>query len=375
MTLALPERAALDIAAAPTAGPVDLTPEQVRVLLMGMAENRVQHLKGNAHTEAWDIRRWLTRIFGFGGWTLDTTELALVREMELKQADPNKSRWTVIYRAQVRLTVRTLDGRPIASYEDAAMGDSQNQPQLGSAHDQAMKTALSQALKRCAVNLGDQFGLSLYNNGSANPVVLKSVAHPAPVADGAPPVPEQDEPVLPEPSPEPAPEVVQQRAAVQVEQPRSVDTAPRRDYIAEARAARTPQEFAAVRTAAVAAGCSDEYADALDRIAAAKRAAAQGPGRAPDPTPGTAGSGTTAVPATAPATASPTPDPLPGSPDDPKARGMAVVDMYAAGRDNSLTPGEVQQAFTARYNHAVDAATAAELAEFTADLTAAAGAR
>lgn len=54
---------------------------------------------------------------------------------------------------------------------------------------------------------------------------------------------------------------------------------------------------------------------------------------------------------------------------------MAVVDMYAAGRDNSLTPGEVQQAFTARYNHAVDAATAAELAEFTADLTAAAGAR
>jgi hypothetical protein len=363
MTLALPERAALDLATAPTAGPVDLTPEQIRVLLMGMAENRVQHLKGNAHTEAWDIRRWLTRIFGFGGWTLDTTELALVREIELKQSDPNKPRWTVIYRAQVRLTVRTVDGRPIASYEDAAMGDSQNQPQLGAAHDQAMKTALSQGLKRCAVNLGDQFGLSLYNNGSAKPVVLKSVAHPSPAADGAPPVPEQDEPVQPEQAPEPMPEV-QQAPVVQAERPRSVDTAPRRDYIAEAREARTPQEFAAIRTAAVAAGCSDEYADALDRIAGDKRAAAEQL---------RAGQATNRVYREPQAGAAP--DPLPGSPDDPKARGMAVVDMYAAGRDNALTPGEVQQAFTNRYKHGVDAATAAELAEFTADLTAAAGAR
>lgn len=276
MTVMTTERGALDLAAAPTAGPVDLTPEQVRVLLMGMAENRVQHLKGNAHTEAWDIRRWLTRIFGFGGWSLDTTELALVREMEI-----NPGRWTVIYRAQVRLTVRTADGRTITSYEDAAMGDSRNQPSLGDAHDQAMKTALSQGLKRCAVNLGDQFGLSLYNNGSAKPVVLKSVAHPEPAAEGAASVPEQDEPVQPEPAPEPVPEVVRQAPVQQAEQPRSVDTAPRRDYIAEARAAQTPQEFARVRTAAVAAGCSDEYADALDRIAADKRAAAQRP--APEP--------------------------------------------------------------------------------------------
>ena len=35
----------------------------------------------------------------------------------------------------------------------------------------AIKTAESQAFKRCAINLGDQFGLSLYNNGGTASVV------------------------------------------------------------------------------------------------------------------------------------------------------------------------------------------------------------
>ena len=35
----------------------------------------------------------------------------------------------------------------------------------------AIKTAESQAFKRCAINLGDQFGLSLYNNGGTSSVV------------------------------------------------------------------------------------------------------------------------------------------------------------------------------------------------------------
>jgi hypothetical protein len=52
-----------------------------------------------------------------------------------------------------------------ASYTEWAAGDATN-PTLADAHDQAIKTAESQAFKRCAVNLGDQFGLSLYKNGS-----------------------------------------------------------------------------------------------------------------------------------------------------------------------------------------------------------------
>ena len=40
----------------------------------------------------------------------------------------------------------------------------------------AVKTAESDALKRAAINLGDQFGLSLYNNGSTAPVVTQTLA-------------------------------------------------------------------------------------------------------------------------------------------------------------------------------------------------------
>jgi hypothetical protein len=40
----------------------------------------------------------------------------------------------------------------------------------------AIKTAESDALKRAAINLGDQFGLSLYNNGATAPVVIQTLS-------------------------------------------------------------------------------------------------------------------------------------------------------------------------------------------------------
>ncbi|WP_272922248.1 Rad52/Rad22 family DNA repair protein [Streptomyces sp. SID5770] len=184
-----------DLVTARTAGPTDLAPEQIATLLAPINPNRVQHLRGQSHVEAWDVRRWLTRIFGFGGWSDETLELVCVSEREI-----NPGRWTVVYRAQTRLTIKTVDGRSLSFWDDAAMGDSRNQPSLGDAHDMAMKTALSQALKRCAVNLGDAFGLSLYNDGSPNAVVMWSAAHPTPKSTPQQQVVE-DEPVKPEQPP------------------------------------------------------------------------------------------------------------------------------------------------------------------------------
>jgi hypothetical protein len=40
----------------------------------------------------------------------------------------------------------------------------------------AIKTAESDAIKRAAINLGTQFGLSLYNNGSTKDVVIEVLA-------------------------------------------------------------------------------------------------------------------------------------------------------------------------------------------------------
>ncbi|QLJ06770.1 hypothetical protein HZZ00_37715 (plasmid) [Streptomyces sp. NEAU-sy36] len=188
-----------------------LSPYQLRMLHGGINGNRVQNLRGMSHLEAWDVRRQLIRIFGFGGFDIETLSLeqtyehSEVRRKKNKQGqeygDPYTA-WTIVYRAQVRLIIKDTAGRPIAHFDDGAAGDAVNQPSLGDAHDLAMKTAFSQALKRCAVNLGDQFGLSLYNDGSRDAVVQFSAAHPpAEWKQQAAPQPEpEDPPVKPEPS-------------------------------------------------------------------------------------------------------------------------------------------------------------------------------
>lgn len=166
-----------------------LTERQLKALFSGIDDSRVQRLQGNSYVKSWDVRRWLTRIFGFGGWNVETLELTVAASNSFQ--DGPKWRHTVVYRAQVRLTVKDENGTVIATYEDASAGDAVNQPSLGDAHDNAMKTALSGALKRCAVNLGDQFGLSLYNGGDTRPSVNWSLAYPKPTNE----VIQQDPPV------------------------------------------------------------------------------------------------------------------------------------------------------------------------------------
>lgn len=148
---------------------MSLTSEQVGELLKPIDKSRVsKDGKGFAHVEAWDIRRTMNRIFGFGQWSARVDQMELVNEREVQGKD-GKTRWNVIYRA--RCTVEIGDYmHGGASYTEWAAGDATN-PTLADAHDQAIKTAESQAFKRCAVNLGDQFGLSLYRNGSTEATV------------------------------------------------------------------------------------------------------------------------------------------------------------------------------------------------------------
>lgn len=171
-----------------------LTPRQYDYLVKPISPDRVRQSQGQSHVEAWDVRRTLIRIFGFGGYNLETKRLDLIAQIEIPAPAANgRSRWTVIYRADVRLTVKDQHGREVAHFEDSATGDSANQPSLGDAHDMAVKTALSQALKRCATNLGDQFGLSLYNKGSVGPVVVGSLVSPM---SGQPAVSASDAPAV-----------------------------------------------------------------------------------------------------------------------------------------------------------------------------------
>ncbi|MGW1770666.1 Rad52/Rad22 family DNA repair protein [Streptomyces sp. NPDC002104] len=352
------------------AGPADLTVEQVKTLLAPINPSRVQNLRGQSHLEAWDVRRWLNRIFGFAGWSDETLELVCVSEREIS---PN--RWTVIYRAQVRLAVKAVDGRLLSTWDDAAMGDSRNQPSLGDAHDQAMKTALSQALKRTAHNLGDAFGLSLYNDGSRAAVGLWSAAHPVPKDDAETPAVPDDVPVKPEPAPavEAAPAAAEQQiqrskraeggpweAPEREQRPRPVPQqapGPSRDYLADARAAVSRERFDQVRAAAVAEGAPQDYLDQLDAVAREREAGQQQtpPRKTATRRPRAAKTGPNA----------------PAADTAREQHAVALAELLAVGASLDLTPLHVDNIAVAEVGRPAADCTVEQLAGLTADLRAA----
>jgi hypothetical protein len=371
------------------AGPADLAVEQVKTLLAPINPSRVQNLRGQSHLEAWDVRRWLNRVFGFCGWSDETLELACVAQVEI-----NPGRWTVVYRAQVRLGVKTTDGRVLSTWDDAAMGDSRNQPSLGDAHDQAMKTALSQALKRCAVNLGDQFGLSLYNDGSRAAVGLWSAAHTAakPAEDVEAPAVPDDAPVKPEPAPvvedqAPAAEQKVQRTKRAEggpwetpqqgqQRPRAVPdqqagpAGPSRDYLAAAQAAASREQFDQVRAAAVAEGAPPEYLAKLDAVAQEKEKAAQQQApRQQHPNKPAGKKAAAARPAAVPS------GPVTPDPEADAARqqhAVALAELLAAGQALALEPSHLDDIARAEAGCPAAECTVEQLTSLTADLRAAA---
>lgn len=133
-----------------------------------------------------DVRAHLIRIFGFGGFDLETLEAKLAFENE------TDGKWDVGYQVTMRLTVKNEHGQPVCTYSETAVGTS-TQGRRGEAHDMAMKTASSDAMKRCAINLGDQFGLSLYANGSTEAIVKATLVNPDEDADSRPPLQAQSD--------------------------------------------------------------------------------------------------------------------------------------------------------------------------------------
>lgn len=151
-----------------------LTTAQYEQLLAGLNESRVAKRSGGggkqlSYLESWDVKAHLIRIFGFGGWSADVIGSHVAFEEKNE-----KGQWSVGYKVTLRLSIPSLD----CTYTEAAVG-SASLPQRGEAHDMAIKTAESDALKRAAINLGTQFGLSLYNNGSMRDVVIKTLAAPS----------------------------------------------------------------------------------------------------------------------------------------------------------------------------------------------------
>ena len=144
---------------------------QQEQLIKGINPTRIAKRQGGggkslSYLESWDVKAHLIRIFGFGGWnwTVLKAELAFEEQNE-------RGNWNVGYKVIGRIYLHSLE----CDYTEAAVG-SASLSQRGEAHDMAIKTAESDAIKRAAINLGDQFGLSLYNNGSTAPVVINTLS-------------------------------------------------------------------------------------------------------------------------------------------------------------------------------------------------------
>lgn len=124
-----------------------------------------------SYIESHHAIREANRIFGFEGWSSETVDIVCIRD-----AVPD-----VAYRAKVRITVYAGD-RTIVR-EGIGFGNSRLK-NVCEAHENAGKTAESDAQKRALRHFGDQFGLTLYDKDQAN--VTDENEAPAPVAPRAP---------------------------------------------------------------------------------------------------------------------------------------------------------------------------------------------
>lgn len=162
-----------------------LTDTQLQALLAAINPNRVssRNVGGRdlSYVESWDIRAALIRVFGFGGFCIETVEAKVldIRDdgrqgiyppTHRTKANQHKTPYAMA-QATVRLTVFGIgpEGQD-AVYSASAVGSNDGYT-IGDIVGNALKTAESDALKRCAINLGTQFGLSLYQNGSKTDVV------------------------------------------------------------------------------------------------------------------------------------------------------------------------------------------------------------
>lgn len=162
-----------------------ITPKQYETLRRPLNASRIakrsQGGKQLSYLESWEVRAHLIRIFGYTNFDTEVLDAYHVETRQyMTQGDNPKQMVEVIWYARVKLTIRDADGAwDLCTYTESAVGNASGPANmLGEHHDNAVKTAASDALKRCAINLGTQFGLSLYDDGSTRDVVKGTVAPP-----------------------------------------------------------------------------------------------------------------------------------------------------------------------------------------------------
>ena len=204
-----------------------LTDPQLTQLMRDLHPDRVATRKQGgtslSYLQAWDVKATLIRIFGFGGFSADATDCEIINiednvpkytgsygnkvEVPIEYTKDGRIKFgTANFRVTARVRVQLTIPQLGCTYSEYA-ASSQTGPDLGEVTDFAIKTAESDALKRAAIYLGSQFGLSLYDNGSHRDVIKVILAPGQEWARGARLDPETGGPVAApaQPGTEPAP--------------------------------------------------------------------------------------------------------------------------------------------------------------------------
>lgn len=148
-----------------------LTFAQVEELVKAINTQYVATQQNMTYLAQHQARAEMNRIFGYANWDVEAAEPVLLYETQEQGTGnkANKTYWKVAYRIAVTVRIRDLWGMPLAEYTGVHAEENAPQPNRGEAHALALTSVDSYALRRALINLGDRFGLGLYNGGSTAP--------------------------------------------------------------------------------------------------------------------------------------------------------------------------------------------------------------
>jgi hypothetical protein len=151
--------------------------KQMKALQRGPDPRHIRTREANGreltYLEGWYVITEANRIFGFDGWSRETTDSKCVLARE------NKGTFLAVYIARVRLTVQAHGATVVREGHGTGEGRGTSP---GEVHDIAIKAAETDATKRALATFGRPFGLELYRGGKAT---AQHKPLPAPPAIGA----------------------------------------------------------------------------------------------------------------------------------------------------------------------------------------------
>jgi hypothetical protein len=148
-----------------------LTFYQVEQLVQAINPAYVEGKQGKAYLAQHQARAEMNRIFGYGNWDVIEEDPVLLYETSApgSGSKSGSTYWVAGYRMRVTVNIRDLWGMHVATVSGTHAEENANLPNRGEAHAMAITSVSSYALRRALINLGDRFGLGLYNGGSKNP--------------------------------------------------------------------------------------------------------------------------------------------------------------------------------------------------------------